>query len=69
MIYAIIIKILGFSTHGWSSLMVAITFIGGVQLISLGIVAEYIAKIYGETKARPVYIIMDKYSNSLTTQK
>lgn len=69
MIYAIIIKILGFSTHGWSYLMVAITFIGGVQLISLGIVAEYIAKIYGETKARPVYIIMDKYSNSLTTQK
>ena len=41
----------------------------GTTPISLGIVAEYIAKIYGETKARPVYIIMDKYSNSLTTQK
>lgn len=60
MIYAIIVKILGYTTNGWSSLMVAITFIGGIQLLSLGIVAEYIAKIYGETKGRPVYVIMDK---------
>ena len=62
MVYAIIVKILGYTTNGWSSLMVAITFIGGIQLLSLGIVAEYVAKIYGEAKARPVYIIMDKYS-------
>lgn len=62
MIYAIVVKVLGYSTNGWSSIMVAITFIGGIQLLSLGIVAEYIAKIYGEVKERPVYIIMDKYS-------
>lgn len=61
MVYAIVTKILGYTTHGWSSLMVTITFIGGIQLLSLGIVAEYMAKIYGEVKARPVYIIMDKY--------
>lgn len=65
MIYAVIVKILGYSTAGWSSLMVAITFLGGIQLLSLGIVAEYIAKIYGETKARPVYVIMDKYSRNI----
>lgn len=64
MIYAIITKIMGYTTHGWSSLMVAITFIGGIQLLSLGIIAEYMAKIYGEVKARPVYIIMDKYGTS-----
>lgn len=63
MIYAIVVKILGYTTHGWSSLMVAITFIGGIQLLSLGIVAEYIAKIYGEAKSRPVYVIMDKFSS------
>ena len=64
MIYAIVMKILGSVENGWSSIMVAITFIGGIQLLSLGIVAEYIAKIYGEVKERPVYIIMDKYTNT-----
>lgn len=64
MIYAIVMKILGSVENGWSSIMVAITFIGGIQLLSLGIVAEYIAKIYGEVKERPVYIIMDKYTNA-----
>lgn len=64
MIYAIVMKILGNVENGWSSIIVAITFIGGIQLLSLGIVAEYIAKIYGEVKERPVYIIMDKYTNA-----
>lgn len=64
MIYAIVMKILGSVENGWSSIMVAITFIGGIQLLSLGIVAEYIAKIYGEVKERPVYIIMDKYTSA-----
>lgn len=64
MIYSIVMKILGSVENGWSSIMVAITFIGGIQLLSLGIVAEYIAKIYGEVKERPVYIIMDKYTNT-----
>lgn len=68
LIYAIVVKVLGYTTSGWASLMVAITFIGGIQLLSLGIVAEYIGKIYGEVKDRPVYIIMDKYSRENTKQ-
>ncbi|GAD80499.1 glycosyltransferase family 2 protein [Vibrio ezurae] len=42
---------------GWASLLVAILFIGGVQLISIGILGEYIARIYNESKDRPLYII------------
>jgi len=44
-------------TPGWTSLMVTITFLGGAILISLGVIAEYIARIYDECKRRPQYII------------
>ncbi len=47
----------GKTITGWSSIMVSIWFLGGVQLISLGVIGEYIGKIYGETKHRPRYII------------
>ncbi|MDW6004265.1 glycosyltransferase family 2 protein [Vibrio mangrovi] len=42
---------------GWTSLLVSILFIGGVQLISIGILGEYIARIYNESKGRPLYIL------------
>ena len=45
---------------GLSSIILSILFIGGVQLISLGIVGQYIARIYDETKDRPKYIIDEK---------
>ncbi len=45
---------------GWSSTVSIICFIGGIQLISLGIIGEYIGKIYMETKARPRYIISER---------
>lgn len=45
---------------GWSSSLIAICFIGGIQLISLGVIGEYIGKIYLETKHRPRYIISEK---------
>ena len=42
---------------GWTSIMVAITFFAGVQLVSLWMMSEYIGRIYDETKGRPQYII------------
>ena len=56
----------GNSVTGWSSLMISIWFLGGVQLISVGVIGEYIGKIYKETKARPIYIIEE---NTLGTDK
>ena len=47
-------------TAGWTSIMVAITFFAGVQLLSIWIMSEYIARIYDESKGRPQYIIDKK---------
>jgi dolichol-phosphate mannosyltransferase len=44
---------------GWTSLFIAILFVGGAQLICLGIIGEYVARIYGETKRRPLYVIQE----------
>ena len=44
-------------TAGWTSIMVAITFFAGIQLVSLWMISEYIGRIYDETKGRPQYII------------
>ena len=58
-IWAIIVKIAGHSELGWSSTMCSVWLIGGLQLLGLGIIGEYIGKIYAEVKARPRYIIAD----------
>lgn len=59
-IWAIVTQLLGNSVPGWASSTCLICFIGGIQLICLGIIGEYIGKIYLETKARPRYIISEK---------
>lgn len=58
-LYAVLGKIFfpAATSGGWASLMATIAFFGGVQLLSLGIVGEYIARIYEESKDRPLYIV------------
>ena len=57
LIYSVVRKIMGATIAGWTSLMVSIWMVGGIQLLCLGIIGEYIGKIYSETKKRPRYII------------
>jgi polyisoprenyl-phosphate glycosyltransferase len=45
---------------GWTALMIAVLFIGGVQLIALGIMGEYVGRIYGEAKRRPLYLLRER---------
>ncbi len=61
MILVIIVRklIFGDPVQGWASLMCVIIFIGGIQLMCIGIMGQYIAKTYLETKARPHYILSD----------
>lgn len=59
-IWAIVSQILGKTIAGWSSTVCLVCFIGGVQLICLGVLGEYIGKIYMEVKARPRYIISER---------
>lgn len=56
-IYTIVVKILGNTVSGWAFIMLSIWFIGGLQLVSIGLIGEYVGKIYSETKRRPRYII------------
>ncbi len=46
--------------RGWSSIFVAVLFMSGVQLISIGIIGEYIGRIYGEVKHRPLYFVQER---------
>ena len=56
-IWAVFVKLTGLSVQGWSSTLCSIWFIGGIQTLCLGIIGEYIGKIYAEVKHRPRYII------------
>ena len=57
LIWALIGWLAGKTVSGWTSLMCSIWMIGGIQLLSLGVIGEYIGKIYAEAKRRPRYII------------
>ncbi len=58
-IWAFVAKFCGFAELGWSSLLCSIWLIGGLQLFCLGIIGEYVGKIYAEVKHRPRFIVAD----------
>ncbi len=57
LLYALISKALGAAVSGWTAIVASIWLLGGIQLLSLGIIGEYIGKMYNEVKARPKYIV------------
>jgi polyisoprenyl-phosphate glycosyltransferase len=59
----IIIKTLAFGIDvpGYASLLTAVLFLGGIQLMGIGVLGEYIGRIYSESKQRPVYIVRQRY--------
>ena len=59
MIYTLVQKLTDNTVDGWAFLNISIWFMGGLQMLSLGIIGEYIGKIYNETKARPRFIISE----------
>ena len=58
-IWAIVAAMLGHTVAGWASTICIVCFMGGIQLLCLGVIGEYIGKIYMETKARPRFIISE----------
>ena len=51
----------GIDVPGYASLMVAVLFLGGIQLLTLGIIGEYLARVYEEVKSRPLYLVRESY--------
>lgn len=64
MIYSLIRKLMGNTVDGWTFLSISIWFIGGLQMTSIGVIGEYVGKIYSETKRRPRYIISDNLESN-----
>ena len=63
-IYVIVDKMMGFAIIGWSSTLLSLYFLGSIQLIFLGIVGEYVFRIYKESQNRPIYFIKKIHEDS-----
>lgn len=64
-IWAVVRQMMGATVAGWASMTCIICFVGGVQLICLGVMGEYIGKIYMEVKGRPRYIVAERTEKEL----
>ncbi len=61
-LYALYLRLFTYTwVEGWTALMIAVLFIGGVQLISVGILGEYVGRIYNEIKSRPLYVVQEYF--------
>jgi glycosyltransferase involved in cell wall biosynthesis len=69
LVYSLVMKFTNRTVSGWTSLTTSIWMIGGIQLLSLGVIGEYVGKIYHETKERPRFIIADKIISNNKEQK
>ena len=56
-IFALVSYVKGDTVPGWASMIIAIMFLGGTQLLAIGLLGEYIASLFTESKKRPLYII------------
>ncbi len=56
------------TVQGWSSLMVAVLFLGGIQLLTIGLIGEYVGRIYDEVKGRPLYLIREEIGSPAASQ-
>ena len=68
LIYSVIRHIIGATVLGWSSLMVSRWALGGLQLLAIGVIGEYIGKIYLETKGRPRFAVQDVLDDTKTKE-
>ncbi len=57
LVYVFIMRMLGHTVEGWATIMVAMLFLGSVQLICLGILGEYLGRVFNEVKPRPMYVV------------
>lgn len=59
-VYALVLRLFtSYYVTGWTALFIGVMFLGGVQLLSLGVIGEYIGRIYGEVKRRPLYLVQE----------